>query len=157
MIGKSAIQVKTYKTRHQFYLPDALSEKLDVLAARPGASKTGIMTAALHDLIERKGASELDERFGPRLDRQAAITATMARNTEALLEMLGTFIAHQLTMTAHHPAFDEESRTLGARRYEAFISAVGQRVAKQVSQKMIGRAAMAQGEHRQEANHDVQQ
>ena len=31
--------MRTFKTRHQFYLPDDLSEKLEDLAAKPGSSK----------------------------------------------------------------------------------------------------------------------
>ena len=37
----------TAKIRHQLYLPDDLSRALDDLAARPGSSKTAIMTDAL--------------------------------------------------------------------------------------------------------------
>src|SRR3546814_15811649 len=61
--------MKTFKTRHQFYLPDDLSAKLDALTASPGTSKTQILTDALNAWLERKGATELDQRFGPRLDR----------------------------------------------------------------------------------------
>src|SRR3546814_11993694 len=41
--------MKTFKTRHQFYLPDDLSAKLDALTASPGTSKTQILTDALKD------------------------------------------------------------------------------------------------------------
>jgi len=61
--------VKTFKTRHQFYLPDDLSEKLEALANEPGSSKTAILTDAFRVWLERRGATELDERFGLRLDR----------------------------------------------------------------------------------------
>lgn len=39
--------MQTRKTRHQFYLPDELSARLDAMAAQPGSSKTAILTDAL--------------------------------------------------------------------------------------------------------------
>lgn len=59
--------MKTFKTRHQFYLPDDLSERLEAFAAEPGSSKTAIMTDAFRAWIERRGATELDERFARRI------------------------------------------------------------------------------------------
>src|SRR3546814_7848849 len=92
--------MKTFKTRHQFYLPDDLSAKLDALTASPGTSKTQILTDALNAWLERKGATELDQRFGPRLDRQTRTTERLERKVDALTEMLGLFIRHQLTLVA---------------------------------------------------------
>ncbi|WP_255254762.1 hypothetical protein [Novosphingobium sp. Chol11] len=40
--------MKTFKPRHQFYLPDDLSVKLNALTASPGTSKTQILTDALN-------------------------------------------------------------------------------------------------------------
>src|SRR3546814_7190059 len=50
------LAMKTFKTRHQFYLPDDLSAKLDALTASTGTSKTQILTDALNAWLERKGA-----------------------------------------------------------------------------------------------------
>jgi predicted transcriptional regulator len=61
--------MKTFKERHQFYLPDDLSEKLEAMAKEPGSSKTAILTDALRTWFERRAANELDVRFGIRLDR----------------------------------------------------------------------------------------
>lgn len=77
--------MQTAKTRHQFYLPDGLSEKLDALAAKPGASKTTILTDALQAWLERKAAHELDQRFGPRLDRQNRSAERIERKVEVLI------------------------------------------------------------------------
>ncbi|MBT0668933.1 hypothetical protein HT136_11195 [Novosphingobium profundi] len=43
----------TAKTRHQFYLPDGLSESLAKAAAEPGNSKTLILTKALAAWFEQ--------------------------------------------------------------------------------------------------------
>ncbi|UIJ47126.1 ribbon-helix-helix domain-containing protein [Sphingomonas cannabina] len=117
--------MRTAKTRHQFYLPDDLSAKLDALALKPGASKTAILTDALNAWIERAGHNELDERFGPRLDRQSRIADRTEQKLDYLTEALGLFIRHQLTLTAHQPAFDAETNQLGRLRYDEFMKVVG--------------------------------
>lgn len=121
--------MRTVKTRHQFYLPDKLSAKLDALALNPGASKTAILTDALAAWIERAGHKELDERFGPRLDRQSRAAERMERKVEALTELVGVFVQHQLTLVAHQPPFDDETKRLGHERYARLVDIVGRRIA----------------------------
>lgn len=120
--------MKTFKTRHQFYLPDDLSEKLDALTSSPGTSKTQILTDALHAWLDRKAGQELDQRFGPRLDRQNRTAERLERKVDALTEMLGLFIRHQLTLVAHQPPFDSDTARLGRTRYVAFMKLVEQRL-----------------------------
>ncbi|WP_157219157.1 CopG family transcriptional regulator [Flavisphingomonas formosensis] len=119
--------MKMQKTRHQFYLPDDLSEKLDMFAAKPGSSKTAILTDALTAWFDRRAGHELDQRFGGRLDRQNRTAARIEEKVDTLVEALGTFVQHQLTLVAHQPPFDRETALLGRRRYEAFVDLVGRR------------------------------
>lgn len=121
--------MRTAKTRHQFYLPDELSAKLDALALKPGASKTTILTDALNAWIERAGHKELDERFGPRLDRQSRAAERIESKLEALTELVGVFVQHQLTLVAHQPPFDEETGKLGQERFTRLIDIVERRIA----------------------------
>ena len=120
--------MKTYKTRHQFYLPDDLSAKLDALTTSPGTSKTQILTDALNAWLDRKGAQELDQRFGSRLDRQNRATERLERKVDALTEMLGLFIRHQLTLVADQPPFDSDTARRGSTRYVSFMKLVEQRL-----------------------------
>lgn len=120
--------MKTFKTRHQFYLPDDLSAKLDALTSSPGTSKTQILTDALYAWLDRKAGQELDQRFGPRLDRQNRTAERLERKVDALTEMLGLFIRHQLTLVAHQPPFDSDTARLGRTRYVAFMNLVEQRL-----------------------------
>ncbi|RJG49875.1 CopG family transcriptional regulator [Sphingobium terrigena] len=129
--------MKTFKTRHQFYLPDALSEKLDALTAAPGASKTTILTDALTAWLERKAGSELDQRFGPRLDRQSRAAERLERKVDALTEILGLFVQHQLTLVAHQPAFDHETAQLGRVRYQRFMELVERRLGTTVEPERL--------------------
>ena len=122
--------MKTAKTRHQFFLPDALSQRLELLADKPGASKTAIMSDALAAWIERGGAAEIDAKFGPRVERLACMQARTDEKLDVLSETLGMLIRHEMMMVAHQPAFSDETRTLGAARYESFTELVGRRLAK---------------------------
>jgi len=135
--------VKTFKTRHQFYLPDDLSEKLEALAGAPGSSKTAIMTAAFRAWLERRGSTELDERFGARLDRLSRADEQLARKLDFVAEALGAFVQHQLTMTAHQPPFEAETGQLGLQRYRKFVEFVAQRLARP-DQSPVAAAIVAQ-------------
>lgn len=132
--------MQTRKTRHQFYLPDALSAKLDALAAQPGSSKTAILTDALGAWFDRRAGHELDQRFGVRLDRQNRTTDRMEQKLDYLTEALGLSIRHQLTLTAHQPAFDAETKRLGRLRYDEFVKLVGRVLARNgaASQASLG-------------------
>ena len=122
--------MKTFKKRHQFYLPDDLSEKLETLAGEPGSSKTAIMTDAFRAWLDRRGATEIDERFGVRLDRLSKADEQLGRKLDFVAEALGTFVQHQLTLVAHQPPFEPETGQLGLQRYRAFIETVGRRLAR---------------------------
>ncbi|HEY0013245.1 MAG TPA: DUF3363 domain-containing protein [Allosphingosinicella sp.] len=50
---------------------------------------------------------------------------------DLLVEAFGTFVHHQLTLVAHQPPFDDETRQLGLKRYQAFIDLVGRRLASE--------------------------
>ena len=138
--------MQTSKIRHQFYLPGDLSRALDDLAAKPGASKTAILTDALRAWLDRKAAHELDERFGLRLDRQQRIAQRSEAMLSTIAEMLDLFIAHQLTLTAHQPAFDEETARLGRQRYQQFVDQLARRIARNRGVPRLMAAATAKEE-----------
>lgn len=122
--------MRTLKTRHQFYLPDDLSDRLEDLAAQPGSSKTAILTDAFRAWLERRAGNELDERFGVRLDRFSQGHERLEQKLDFLAETLGTFVQHQLTLVAHQPPFEPETGQLGLQRYRAFVEAVGRRLSR---------------------------
>ena len=122
--------MQTRKTRHQFYLPDELSARLDAMAAQPGSSKTAILTDALNAWFDRRAGHELDQRFGARLDRQNRIADRTEQKLDYLTEALGLFIRHQMTLTAHQPAFDSEANRLGRLRYDEFMRVVARMLAR---------------------------
>ena len=117
------------KIRHQVMLGTALSERLDLLAHKPGATKSAIMAVALEAWLNRQGMGALEDRFGLRLNRISNQLARIERDGHIVLETLALFIRYQLTVSAPLPEGDAAARAVGRDRYEAFIKRVGQQLA----------------------------
>jgi hypothetical protein len=80
------------KPRHHLYLDDALTEELDRLARKPGASKSAIVADALRAYLARGATSEVDAVLKTRLDRFGRSLARLERTQEVLLETLALSI-----------------------------------------------------------------
>ncbi|KZD07367.1 ribbon-helix-helix domain-containing protein [Oceanibaculum pacificum] len=118
------------KPRHHLYLDDELTEQLEALAAKPGSSKSAIVSDALRSFLARRGANELDDRLRVRLDRVSRQLNRIERDQQILLESLALFVRYYLTVTAPLPEADQEAaRALGQERFQAFIEQVGRRIA----------------------------
>ncbi|MBT2188433.1 ribbon-helix-helix protein, CopG family [Sphingobium nicotianae] len=117
------------KVRHQLFLPKPLSDSLEALAAKPGASKSAILADALRAWLDRRGTSELDERFGLRLDRMSKALGRIERDGDVILETLALFIRFELAIQTPLAENDHAGRALGAKRFEAFVAQVGRQVA----------------------------
>jgi predicted transcriptional regulator len=117
------------KFRQNLYIDRALSDALDALAAKPGATKSGIVNDALTAYLARRGAREVDDLLKTRLDRMSRETAKIARDVEVLLESLSLFVRYQLTVTAPLPEADSAARAVGRERFEAFVTQVGRQLA----------------------------
>jgi len=115
--------------RHQLFLPRAISERLEALAAKPGASKSAILADAVTAWLNRRGASEMEERFALRLDRISEALSRLERNGEVQLETLALFVRYELAIHAPLAENDTAGRAMAARRFEAFIGLVGRNVA----------------------------
>lgn len=121
--------MKRSKIRHQLFLDADLSEKLEALAAKPGASKSAILADAVAAWLNRRGAQELDDRFGLRLNRISAQLNRIERDGQVLLESLALFVRYQLTVTAPLPEPDPAARAIGRDRFQAFVDQVGRQIA----------------------------
>lgn len=117
------------KVRHQLFLPKALSDRLEALAAKPGASKSAILADAVTAWLNRRGASELEERFAIRLDRMTQAIGRVDRDTQVILETLALFIRFELSIQVPLAESDQAGRALAAKRFEAFVTQVGRQVA----------------------------
>jgi hypothetical protein len=117
------------KIRHQLFLPRPLSDRLEALAAKPGASKSAILADALTAWLNWRGASELDDRFGLRLDRISTTLARLERDGHVILETLALFVRFELSIQAPLADSDQAGRAVGRARFEAFVAQVGRQIA----------------------------
>lgn len=117
------------KVRYQLFVPLSLSERLEALAARPGATRSSLLAQALESWLDRRGTSELDGRFGVRLDRISSSLARIERGQEILLESLALFIRYELAIHAPLAENDHAGRALARERFEAFVNQVGRQLA----------------------------
>lgn len=117
------------KVRHQLFLPKALSDRLEALAAKPGVTRSAILTDALTAWLNRRGASELDDRFGLRLDRLTRAISRAERDNLIILETLALFIRFELSIQVPLAEGDLAGQALGRARFEAFVNQVARQVA----------------------------
>lgn len=121
--------MKPRRVRYQLFLSEELSQRLEVLAAKPGASKSGILTDALTAWINRQAASELENKFAQRLDRLSLALGRVERDGQILLESLALFVRYELMVQAPLAEGDDAARAIGRDRFDAFVARVGQAMA----------------------------
>lgn len=117
------------KCRHQLYLAEDISAKLEVLAAKPGASKSAILADAVKAWLVRRGTQELDDRFAHRLERISLQLGRIERDQQIVLESLALFVRYYLTTNAPLPEPDQAARAVGRDRFQSFIDQVGRQIA----------------------------
>jgi hypothetical protein len=134
---------KQAKCRHQLYLAEDVSAKLEALAAKPGASKSAILSDAINAWLMRRGTQELDDRFGLRLDRISTQLGRIERDQQIVMESLALFVRYYLTTNAPLPEPDQAARAVGRDRFQAFIDQVGRQIAG--GNRTLGRTDTADG------------
>jgi len=116
------------KVRHQLFLPKPVSDRLEALAAKPGATKSAILEDAVTAWLNKRGASELEDRFSIRLDRLTRAIGRVERDSNVILETLALFIRFELAIQTPLAENDHAGRALGAKRFEALVTQVGRQV-----------------------------
>lgn len=115
--------------RDQLFLPRGVADRLEALAAKPGVTKSSILVAAPTAFLDRRGKSELDDRFGLRLDRISAQLSRIERDGRIGLESLALLVRSMLTDNAPLADEDETPRAIGRDRFAAFVTRAGQQLA----------------------------
>ena len=128
---------KITRVRYQLFLPEELSHRFEALAAKPGASKSGILVDALTAWLNRQAASELENKFSQRLDRMSMALGRIERDGHILLESVALFIRYELTVQAPLAEGDDAARAVGRDRFNAFVTRVGEAMAS--GQRTLGR------------------
>lgn len=119
------------KERLSVYLDRQVMRSLTDYADRRNKSKSLVAEAAIASFLS-PDASERDEAtFARRLDRLSRQMERLERDVGICVETLALFIRFWLIAT---PALPEQgqaaARAKGAERYEAFVDALGRRLAK---------------------------
>jgi predicted transcriptional regulator len=130
------------KPRHHLYLDEELSAQLERLGAKPGTSKSAIISDALRNYLNRRATREVDDLLKHRLDRISAQLSRIERNGHVLLETLSLFVRYQLTATAPLPDTDKAAQAVGRERFRRFVDQVGRQLA---SGRSIGDAPADDG------------
>ncbi|WP_332817640.1 CopG family transcriptional regulator [Sphingopyxis sp.] len=114
------------QVRHQLYMSRGLSERLAALARKPGVTMSSIMAEALDAWLVRKGADELQLRFGARLDRVSRALARVERNSQIEIEILALLVRYLLASVPPVAEGDDVARAQGRERFEWFTLKVAE-------------------------------
>ena len=117
------------KPRHHLYLDEELTARLDMLASKPGTSKSAIISDALREYLNRRATREVDDLLKHRLDRISNQLGRIERDATVLLETLSLFVRYQLTVTAPLPEADKAAQAVGRERFRRFVDQVGRQLA----------------------------
>jgi predicted transcriptional regulator len=118
------------KPRHNLHLDEDLTRRLMTLAAKPGMSKAGIISAALRSYLDKEGAGVLDDLLQTRMNRLSGQLDRLERDQRIVVQTLAEFVRHHFLVTAAPPESELASRRAQAEaRYQSFIETVGRQLA----------------------------
>ena len=118
------------KPRHDVYLDEDLSRRLNEMAAKPGSSKSAILSAALKAYLDSLGANQVDQLLQTRLNRFGGRLERIERDQRVVVQTLAEFVRHHFLISAPVPDHELASRRAQAEaRYQAFIDTVGRQLA----------------------------
>ena len=119
------------KERLSVYLEPEVMRALIDYAERRGQSKSLIAEAAIGTFLSPDAAERQEATFTRRLDRLGRQIERLERDVAISVEALALFVRFWLTTT---PTLPEQAlaaaRAKGAERYDAFVEALGRRLAK---------------------------
>ncbi len=118
------------KPRLNVHIAHKLSEKVELIAKRPGVTKASVVEAALMGFFSKEFEDQRDGALIRRLDRLTRQFDRLERNLGITTETLALFIRFFLTVTPPLPNTDQEAaRALGKERFDYFITQLGRRLA----------------------------
>lgn len=119
---------KTYKTRHQLFLPQDLSRRLAHLAQSSGRARSEILVEALDAWFTRRAAPKTDEALGARLARIERNLYWLRRNEGLVWEIMARIARYQLISAAQVPP-SKDAVAAGSMRFAELIDEVADRLA----------------------------
>ena len=119
---------KTYKTRHQLFLPQDMSRRLAHLAQSSGRARSEILVEALDAWFTRRVAPKTDEALGARLARIERNLDWLRRNEGLVWEIMARIARYQLISSAQVPP-SEDAVAAGSKSFATLIDEVADRLA----------------------------
>ena len=119
------------KARMNVYFEAKLLQKVDELAARRNLSKSLIIEAAVASFLSPDAEDRREAVMTRRLDGLFRKVEQLDDNLRVLSDALLLYVRFWLTVTPPMPESEQATaRKTGAERYEAFVEALGRRIAK---------------------------
>ena len=119
------------KPRLTVYLDPEVLARLTERAARKEQPKSLIAEAAITSFLTPDDADQREAAFARRLDLLTRQVERLERDLTIAVEALALFIRFWLTVTSSLPeSAQADAQAKGDERYELFLEALGQRLAK---------------------------
>ncbi|AKH43737.1 putative transcriptional regulator [Altererythrobacter atlanticus] len=120
------------KARLSVYLDHDIMQALAIWADRRGQSRSLIAEAAIASFLSPDGDERREAAMAKRIDRLDRKVARLERDLGIGVEMIALFVRFWLTSTPPPPESERAAlRRLGGDRYDAFIEALGRRLASE--------------------------
>ncbi len=121
----------TTKTPFSVYLDPELMKALAAYADRRGKSRSLVAEAAIASFLSPDADEQREAAIARRLDRLDRRQTRLERDVGIGVEMIALFVRFWLSSTPPPPETERAAmRRLGNDRYDAFIEALGRRLAK---------------------------
>ena len=119
------------RTKHTFRLPPELARQLADYAGRKHLHQAFVVETALISFLSPDNSERMEAALGKRLDRLSRQVERLERGVAISNEAIALFVRFWLTTTSPVPdAANPAAQAKGRERYERFIEALGQRLAK---------------------------
>lgn len=121
----------TTKTPFSVYLDPELMQALAAYADRRGKSRSLVAEAAIASFLSPDADEQREAAIAKRLDRLDRRQTLLERDVGIGVEMIALFVRFWLSNTPPPPETERAAmRRQGGDRYDAFIEALGRRLAK---------------------------
>jgi len=119
------------KHRLSVYLEPEIMRALAAYAERRDRSLSLVAEAAIASFVTPDEAERQEAAISARLDRLSRAVERLERDQTIAVETLALFVRHWLTVMPSLPEpHQEAARAKGGERYDAFLEALGRRLAK---------------------------
>lgn len=121
----------TTKTPFSTYLDPELMQALAAYADRRGKSRSLVAEAAIASFLSPDADEQREAAVAKRLDRLDRRVTRLERDVGIAVEMIALFVRFWLSNTPPPPEAERAAmRRQGGDRYDAFMEALGRRLAK---------------------------